>query len=861
MNNNLTEQELLNIIQNSTKHQSAEIRQQNEELLISAIMTNSEQFVNQVTKMFKDTSIPIGDRHMIGTIIHLSLRPVDSENVQSIWYKINADSKETLKTSALECLMDSNDAIKNSAANITAAIFVLDVKTDRVWFDLLNILAQNIETNEMDVKKAAVSTLGFICEYLKIDNITNLPEESVDSLIAGICNGIKTYSEVTAKSITALLNAKYFLRSRLEREDLSDYVLQLLIDILDKVKDLRETSMLLQIVSMLTFITKAIYNNFGRYKQVIFDRLFKMYELKENAINLGVNEYFIKLLKREHANPKGYFADSWARLSTQCVAHCNELFLDSELDFDDLRTNSQSYSILLSYLNAVGGNEATENFFKYVFDNIDSDKENCKMTGLIMFEALLEFSKPNEIENTLLTGFFPLLGFVKFDSNKVKILTSGLLARAAFLYPQVFITDTNVVRFIPDCCDIFKTSGNNEALNIVKINLCECLRDIVLYIKFKNPNSSSFQMFVHRLYTTLIDLIAETSDIPLIDQGSTLLLELISSIVNKNSYNDYLYQLMIFTSDVYKNYQREPKVKIFLIEVCLINIHVYLVLMKTNNITFEVKNMNTYDLIINFYIFVEDIIQSNQHFKVEGYQVLCALITSNNQFPQETIEKFYNNYLMNSLSNQNNIELFKTGLQIYISFACVYKSVVNSNLNNFYEFLLGLIEQPSTPREINLHIIYTITDLSSEYVENTINFLPRIFNLLIVGMEGAVNLADSSSKELREFSEKLRATLTQCFQTLIHSIYFSKTEFDAQFVDLLKKFQHFIRILSSPKYNAPLEFILDSFLMLFDFWLRNKSLEPFDISLLQYLKEVITKIKEPTPQVQEVIRYIEQMNI
>lgn len=87
--------------------------------------------------------------------------------MQSIWGSISEDSKSLLKNTSLECLVDANDLIKKASAALAASIFVEDIKKERSWYDLLDILAQNIAEETFEIKKAAVHTLGYICEYLK----------------------------------------------------------------------------------------------------------------------------------------------------------------------------------------------------------------------------------------------------------------------------------------------------------------------------------------------------------------------------------------------------------------------------------------------------------------------------------------------------------------------------------------------------------------------------------------------------------------------------------------------------------------------------------------------------------------------
>lgn len=73
---------------------------------------------------------------------------------------------------------------------MTAVVFALEATHEKSWWNILDVLTLNINQQDFEIKKTALTTLGYICEYLKEDKVTDMPDDSIETLISGIFLGL-----------------------------------------------------------------------------------------------------------------------------------------------------------------------------------------------------------------------------------------------------------------------------------------------------------------------------------------------------------------------------------------------------------------------------------------------------------------------------------------------------------------------------------------------------------------------------------------------------------------------------------------------------------------------------------------------
>lgn len=76
------------------------------------------------------------------------------------------DVKGKVKDMLLGTLIETDGIIMRSGANAIAAIASIEIPRDE-WLEIINNLAENTIHTDYNVRKASITTLGFVCQELK----------------------------------------------------------------------------------------------------------------------------------------------------------------------------------------------------------------------------------------------------------------------------------------------------------------------------------------------------------------------------------------------------------------------------------------------------------------------------------------------------------------------------------------------------------------------------------------------------------------------------------------------------------------------------------------------------------------------
>jgi hypothetical protein len=99
------------------------------------------------------------------------------------------------------------------------------------WPDLLKNLSENTKHSNLEIKQAAIMTLGKICEKLEKSDF-RLSDQEFEHILTGICVGmdkeLKNW-DIKKTAVSALHSSLRFLSSYMERPDMRNYVMDLLV--------------------------------------------------------------------------------------------------------------------------------------------------------------------------------------------------------------------------------------------------------------------------------------------------------------------------------------------------------------------------------------------------------------------------------------------------------------------------------------------------------------------------------------------------------------------------------------------------------------------------------------------------------
>ncbi len=111
----------------------------------------------------------------------------------------------------------------------------------------------------MNIKKASITTLGFICEVLFSKDIKDLGDDVVQQILEGIALGIQKYGDLSSSSLKALGFSLSFLKAKLQDEKVLKYILESLTEITIAARKQMDTDVINLSISCLEEICREFY--------------------------------------------------------------------------------------------------------------------------------------------------------------------------------------------------------------------------------------------------------------------------------------------------------------------------------------------------------------------------------------------------------------------------------------------------------------------------------------------------------------------------------------------------------------------------------------------------------------------------
>ena len=122
----------------------------------------------------------------------------------------------------LATLASPHSQVRNQIANILSAIASIEIPR-KEWEDLIPNLCTNSTSEQMNIRLASLTTLGYICEELDPEDLTN---ELKNNIILALTNNIDAKNETTRLSIKALIYSIPYTSPNFKVEQEREFIMQ-----------------------------------------------------------------------------------------------------------------------------------------------------------------------------------------------------------------------------------------------------------------------------------------------------------------------------------------------------------------------------------------------------------------------------------------------------------------------------------------------------------------------------------------------------------------------------------------------------------------------------------------------------------
>lgn len=143
------------------------------------------------------------NRTKVGNQKHANSMPVQDQIYENFWINMETEFKGNMKMALLATLATPKALVRGQIANILAAIASIEIPR-KEWDDLIPSLCANSTSEELNIKLASLTTLGYICEELNPDDLTDTIKNNI---LLALTNNISNTEphEPTRLAIRALL--------------------------------------------------------------------------------------------------------------------------------------------------------------------------------------------------------------------------------------------------------------------------------------------------------------------------------------------------------------------------------------------------------------------------------------------------------------------------------------------------------------------------------------------------------------------------------------------------------------------------------------------------------------------------------
>lgn len=122
-------------------------------------------------EILKDEKAKSQTRSLAGLVFKNTILNSTKETcLVNIWFEMNEEQRDNLKTSAMSTLGCPDKNVVRSAAQVVMSLSMMELPHGR-WRECIDILCTNVTHESHDVRYASLVTLQYIIEELKIGEV------------------------------------------------------------------------------------------------------------------------------------------------------------------------------------------------------------------------------------------------------------------------------------------------------------------------------------------------------------------------------------------------------------------------------------------------------------------------------------------------------------------------------------------------------------------------------------------------------------------------------------------------------------------------------------------------------------------
>ncbi len=758
------------------------------EEIMKLSQSNFSYFLHTLGDILSNESKPKNIRQLSAILIKNSL--IHFENLQNKWKnELTGEDKNKIKLLILSSLASKYKEIRSSASNVIASICKIDQPIMTYWPDLIDSLTKNCFNEDINLKLAAIETLGYICEEISIKGIdTSTVDNILNSLIQNLinCNDVNVCIQV----LKSLFNTVKFAEKNFSSEKDINNIMNSIFSVGEKFQNNDEV---LEKIAML-FIEIIGISNYYDYINPFFEQIikfaFNIISSKEQS-NEKLSLFGIEIIcsigdeesKRENidnisindllsGNYKNKSQKYFNRISEDLKKMIIKYVKVPEEDEDENEWNlSKGCLYILSVLVKVVDSNTINVFFKELGEqikNCNNINEKCKCWYLL--SSALHTIYRNEMFSLIqknINNIFKDLN--TFSDIKLQKSSSYLLIQLTKLYPKV-IDSNKLSQVIPLLLNCLNSSSPSVSQNIFLIlqNIIKANGDLQTN-KSSNVLSNFFDDIIRNIFIPATkEAISSTENTKL----ALSRLITIGTLIDYSSHDkqekiiEILMQFLIEIESTYTQFNNmisngANKEKIFQIQ------DYYYTLLRI--IFNKLKSQIDLELGKKIWTLTYNIFKFRETVFEEANLALGALATNMKESFTEIFINYYP-FIDYSIKSYDILSLSKSGLVALSNSIQSIKKNIENNANDIIKTLIEVCTSNDVKRVNKTIAISCLGEIAFNIGLKFSTYLNTVMQLLFSACEMGINISENDDEETIEFIKNLRYEIIMTFTCIEFSV-------------------------------------------------------------------------------------------
>jgi importin subunit beta-1 len=824
------------------------IRSNSQKKIEELIITNPVQLSYAAAAAFTDESNLEQIRQTAGILINRSIA-MAKDGPEKFWMGIDAQVRNEIKTCLLGTLATKSDNIKRVAAAVIAEICKIEIPL-KEWQDIIPILAKNTSHQDVEIKKAAILTLGYICENLK-SNPGALEADKIDNILTSICLGLapeETNLAIKQLAVKALNDSLVFMEAYFEKKEIRDFVMNLLLQ--NCLHDTKEIK--IKGLQCLIDVTKLHYDKMLDYVPPILKVTQAAMQSSDREVVMPAVEVWNTVATEDKERGQGrsetgksmVFNKASLNLTSlvygEIIPYLHKFLLSDPTAADEDEGSLLSYTsrCLSSICEAVGDNYlASATDFAGIY--LQSANPVEKRAGLVCFASMLEGPSKEKLVPLVSHVLGTITNMLGEPNIIVQEAAASTLAKTAEVLAECFLQTQNIVQILPSLTNALN-SKPKVSFHLVKVWLYigEFLKNM--------KHSLQFNEVIEGLMKNGFRTDIDETDLMLIEYSFIAIMSLL--IANKNTAVNEKY-LKIFVQQFKTTVTIKGDRKTFIqngllacIQTCLLK---YLPMKLDDQFASEI------------YLVIGELFKLNGDITADGIHVIGGLAAALEKRFVTYAQDFWQ-VLSLGLKRKNESDVFSASLGSLIEVAKACPEVISEVLTQIYPFLMECLLENSFDKNLKVLLISAIGDISLACKEKTPLYFDDILKIYNLALEAAIQPPTTLNPEMTDYLEQLRDVVLESYVCFVHA-----TEESPRQNDLIKHLPTIIDFLKktcNQTFNPTVDFLRNALALITDIGhffgasVRNLVKTDFTIELINILNN-FSKFEEN----QKIIQYAQNV--